>query len=124
MGARLCTYYQKTSHADETATSLQKNSDGLGTVLAVDPDDVSPFLGDIRPGSHQSSIETNMYRSPIFPHQVSSTDYLLVRSAKGVLSLRRIDKLYAVGQQALMSKFCSHYQQDVQSCQVNACCLS
>ncbi|RLM98386.1 hypothetical protein C2845_PM06G32280 [Panicum miliaceum] len=99
MGAQLCTYYQKTSHADETATSLQKNSDGLGTVLAVDPADVSPFLGDIRSGSHQSSIETNMYRSPIFPHQVSSTDYLLVRSAKGVLSLRRIDKLYAVGQQ-------------------------
>ncbi|CAL4891391.1 unnamed protein product [Urochloa decumbens] len=99
MGARLCTYYQKTSPADETATSLQKNSDGLGTVLAVDPADISPFLGDIHSGSHQSCLETNMYRSPIFPHQVSSTDYLLVRSAKGVLSLRRIDKLYAVGQQ-------------------------
>nr|TKW29245.1 hypothetical protein SEVIR_3G383800v2 [Setaria viridis] len=99
MGARLCTYYQKTSPADETATSLQKNSNGLGTVLAIDPADIPPFLGDIHSGSHQSCLETNMYRSPIFPHQVSSTDYLLVRSTKGVLSLRRIDKLYAVGQQ-------------------------
>ncbi|CAL5381419.1 unnamed protein product [Camellia sinensis] len=40
-----------------------------------------------------------MYRAPIFPHKVSSTDYLLVRSAKGKLSIRRIDKLDAVGQQ-------------------------
>lgn len=99
MGARLCTYYQKTSPADQTATSLRNNSDGLGTVLAIDPADKSPFLGDIRSGSHQSCLETNMFRAPIFPHKVAPTDYLLVRSAKGVLSLRRIDKLYAVGQQ-------------------------
>ncbi|XP_062178664.1 transcription initiation factor TFIID subunit 1-like isoform X2 [Phragmites australis] len=99
MGARLCTYYQKTSPADQTATSLRNSSDGLGTVLAIDPADKSPFLGDISSGSHQSCIETNMYRSPIFHHKVAPTDYLLVRSAKGVLSLRRIDKLYAVGQQ-------------------------
>ncbi|KAK3134208.1 hypothetical protein QOZ80_6AG0546340 [Eleusine coracana subsp. coracana] len=99
MGARLCTYYQKTSPADQTAASLRNNSDGLGTVLAIDPADKSPFLGDIHSGSHQSCIETNMYRSPVFPHKVAPTDYLLVRSAKGVLSLRHIDKLYAVGQQ-------------------------
>ncbi|CAD6336096.1 unnamed protein product [Miscanthus lutarioriparius] len=99
MGARLCTYYQKTSPTDQTAASLRNNSDGLGTVLAIDPSDKSPFLGDIHSGSHQCCLETNMYRSPVFPHKVAPTDYLLVRSAKGVLSLRRIDKLYAVGQQ-------------------------
>ncbi|KAJ1288769.1 hypothetical protein BS78_02G113400 [Paspalum vaginatum] len=99
MGARLCTYYQKTSPGDQTATSLRNNSDGLGTVLAIDPADKSPFLGDIHSGSHQSCLETNMYRSPVFPHKVAPTDYLLVRSAKGVLSIRRIDRLYAVGQQ-------------------------
>lgn len=110
MGARLCTYYQKTSPADQTATSLRNRGDGLGTVLSIDPADKSPFLGDIRSGSHQSCLETNMYRSPVFPHKVASTDYLLVRSAKGVLSLRRIDKLYAVGQQVssinLNTMFC------------------
>lgn len=99
MGARLCTYYQKTSPDDQTATSLQNNSDGLGTVVAIDPADKSPFLGDIHSGSQQSCLETNMYRSPVFPHKVAPTDYLLVRSAKGALSIRRIDKLYAVGQQ-------------------------
>ncbi|KAF0902877.1 hypothetical protein E2562_019169 [Oryza meyeriana var. granulata] len=99
MGARLCTYYQKTSPSDQTAASLRSNSDVLGTMLAIDPADKSPFLGNIRSGSHQSCLETNMYRAPVFPHKVASTDYLLVRSAKGMLSLRRIDKLYAVGQQ-------------------------
>lgn len=99
MGARLCTYYQKTTPTDQTAASLRNNSDGLGTVLAIDPADKSPFLGDIHSGSHQSCLETNMYRSPVFPHKVAPTDYLLVRSAKGALSLRRIDKLYVVGQQ-------------------------
>ncbi|XP_006657187.1 transcription initiation factor TFIID subunit 1 isoform X2 [Oryza brachyantha] len=99
MGARLCTYYQKTSPSDQTAASLRSNSDGLGTMLAIDPADKSPFLGNIRSGSHQSCLETNMYRAPVFPHKVASTDYLLVRSPKGMLSLRRIDKLYTVGQQ-------------------------
>ncbi|KAI4969555.1 hypothetical protein ZWY2020_000469 [Hordeum vulgare] len=99
MGARLCTYYQKTSPDDQTATSLQSNNDGLGTVLAIEPAHKSPFLGDVRSGSYQSCLETNMYRAPAFPHKVASTDYLLVRSPKGMLSLRRIDKLYAVGQQ-------------------------
>ncbi|KAF2927800.1 transcription initiation factor TFIID subunit 1 isoform X2 [Oryza sativa Japonica Group] len=99
MAARLCTYYQKTSPSDQTATSLRSNSDGLGTMLAIDPADKSPFLGNIRSGSHQSCLETNMYRAPVFPHKVATTDYLLVRSPKGMLSLRRIDKLYAVGQQ-------------------------
>ena len=99
MGARLCTYYQKTSPADQAATSLRSNNDGLGTVLAIEPADKSPFLGDVRSGSHQSCLETNMYRAPTFAHKVASTDYLLVRSPKGMLSLRRIDKLYAVGQQ-------------------------
>ncbi|XP_028074056.1 transcription initiation factor TFIID subunit 1-like isoform X3 [Camellia sinensis] len=40
-----------------------------------------------------------MCRAPIFPHKVSSTDYLLVRSAKGKISIRRIDRLDVVGQQ-------------------------
>jgi transcription initiation factor TFIID subunit 1 len=71
----------------------------LGHIISLDPADKSPFLGDLKPGSSQSSLETNMYRAPIFTHKVPSTDYLLVRSSKGKLSLRRIDKVNVVGQQ-------------------------
>ncbi|PWA89579.1 HAC13 protein (HAC13) [Artemisia annua] len=99
MGARLCTYYQKVSPGDQAGTHLRSGPNNLGNVLTLDPADKSPFLGDIKPGSTQSCLETNMYRAPVYPHKVSSTDYLLIRSAKGKLSLRRIDRIYAVGQQ-------------------------
>lgn len=99
MGARLCTYYQKSSPGDQTGTNLRNGPNNLGNVLTLDPADKSPFLGDIKAGSTQSCLETNMYRAPVYPHKVSSTDYLLIRSAKGKLTLRRIDRIYVVGQQ-------------------------
>lgn len=99
MGARLCTYYQKSTPGDQTGNLLRNGNNSLGSVLILDPADKSPFLGDIKAGCSQSCLETNMYRAPIFPHKVSSTDYLLVRSAKGKLSIRRIDRLDVVGQQ-------------------------
>ncbi|XP_015082118.1 transcription initiation factor TFIID subunit 1 isoform X2 [Solanum pennellii] len=99
MGARLCTYYQKLSPNDQQGTLMRNGNTGLGSVLTLDPSDKSPFLGDIKPGCSQSSLETNMYRAPIFQQKVSSTDYLLVRSTKGKLSIRRIDRIDVVGQQ-------------------------
>ncbi|KZV22746.1 transcription initiation factor TFIID subunit 1 [Dorcoceras hygrometricum] len=99
MGARLCTYYQKSSPGDQTGTLLRNGNNELGSVVILDPADKSPFLGDLKAGSRQSCLETNMYKAPIFRHKVSSTDYLLVRSAKGKLSIRRIDRIDVVGQQ-------------------------
>ncbi|XP_057977617.1 transcription initiation factor TFIID subunit 1 isoform X2 [Malania oleifera] len=99
MGARLCTYYQKSAPGDQTGTQLRNGNNSLGSILTLDPAERSPFLGDIKAGSSQSCLETNMYRAPIFPHKLPSTDYLLVRSAKGKLSIRRIDRIDVVGQQ-------------------------
>lgn len=99
MGARICTYYQKSTPGDQMGNVLRNENSGLGQVCILDTTDKSPFLGDIKPGSSQSCIETNMYRAPLFPHKVPSTDYLLVRSPKGKLSIRRIDRVHVVGQQ-------------------------
>ncbi|XP_050262910.1 transcription initiation factor TFIID subunit 1 isoform X2 [Quercus robur] len=99
MGARLCTYYQKSAPDDQTGSQLRNGNSSLGQVIVLDPADKSPYLGDIKPGCSQSSLETNMYRAPVFPHKVPLTDYLLVRSAKGKLSIRRIDRVNVVGQQ-------------------------
>ncbi|CAA6655733.1 unnamed protein product [Spirodela intermedia] len=99
MGARICAYYRKPKHGDQAPLPPRNGNDGLGDVITLGPADESPFLGDISPGSSQLSLETNMYRAPLILHKSSSTDYLLVRSAKGMLSLRRISKLYVVGQQ-------------------------
>ena len=103
MGARLCTYYQKSAPDDQTGSQLRNGNSSLGHFIVLDPADKSPFLGDIKPGCSQSSLETNMYRAPVFPHKVPSTDYLLVRSAKGKLSIRRIDRVNVVGQQVCRS---------------------
>lgn len=99
MGANLRTYYQKSSPSDQTGNALRNGNSSLGNFVVLEPTDKSPFLGDIKAGCCQSSLETNMYKAPIFPHRVQSTDYLLVRSAKGKLSIRRIDRIAVVGQQ-------------------------
>lgn len=108
MGANLCTYYRKASSGDQTGGLLRNGNQTLGNVLLLEPADKSPFLGDIKAGCSQSSLETNMYKAPIFSHKVPSTDFLLVRSAKGKLSIRRIDKIAVVGQQVCYSyrSFC------------------
>uniref|UniRef100_A0A2P2MNF7 Ubiquitin-like domain-containing protein n=1 Tax=Rhizophora mucronata TaxID=61149 RepID=A0A2P2MNF7_RHIMU len=99
MGANLCTYHQKSSPGDQTGVLLRNGNHSLGNVAILEPNDKSPFLGDITAGCSQSSLQTNMYKAPVFPHKVPSTDYLLVRSAKGKLSVRRIDRIAVVGQQ-------------------------
>ncbi|CAH8392747.1 unnamed protein product [Eruca vesicaria subsp. sativa] len=99
MGANLCTYYQKSCPKDQQGNLLLKKNDTVENVMILEPGEKSPFLGEIQGGCSQSSIETNMYKAPVFPHKLQSTDYLLVRSSRGKLSLRRIDKIFAVGQQ-------------------------
>lgn len=99
MGAKLCNYYQKSAPDDQTVAMLRSANNNMGHIISLNPADKSPFLADIKAGCSQLAIETNMYRAPIFSHKVPLTDYLLVRSAKGKLSIRRIDRLDVVGQQ-------------------------
>ncbi|KAI3686002.1 hypothetical protein L1987_79671 [Smallanthus sonchifolius] len=119
LGARLCTYYQKSSPSDQTAAHLRSGPNNLGNILTLDPADKSPFLGDIKAGSTQSCLETNMYRAPIYQHKVSSADYLLIRSTKGKLSLRRIDRIYVVGQQEPHMEVMSPVSKGVQMYNMN-----
>ncbi|CAN6925489.1 unnamed protein product [Brassica oleracea] len=119
MGANLCTYYQKSSPADQHGNLLCDKKDTLGNVMILEPGEKSPFLGEIQGGCSQSSIETNMYKAPVFPHKLQSTDYLLVRSSKGKLSLRRIDKTFAVGQQEPRMEVMSPASKNLQTYLVN-----
>ncbi|KAK8472151.1 hypothetical protein PHAVU_002G127400 [Phaseolus vulgaris] len=119
MGARLCTYYQKCSPDDQSGSLLRNTDSSLGHIISLDPADKSPFLGDLKPGCCQSSLETNMYRAPVFPHKVPLTDYLLVRSSKGKLSLRRIDKINVVGQQEPLMEVFSPGSKNLQTYMMN-----
>ncbi|XP_044490103.1 transcription initiation factor TFIID subunit 1-like isoform X4 [Mangifera indica] len=119
MGANLCTYYRKSAPGDQASTLLCKGNSSLGNVLTLEPGDKSPFLGEIKAGCSQSSLETNLYRAPIFPHKVPSTDFLLVRSAKGKISIRRIDKIAVVGQQEPLMEVMSPSSKNLQTYGIN-----
>ncbi|KAJ8768872.1 hypothetical protein K2173_023867 [Erythroxylum novogranatense] len=119
MGANLCTYYQKSSPVDQNGIMLRNSNQDWGNFVVLEPTDKSPFLGDIKAGCTQSSLETNMYKAPVFPHKVQSTDYLLVRSAKGKLSIRRIDRIAVVGQQEPLMEVFSPGSKNLQTYMLN-----
>ncbi|CAH9084088.1 unnamed protein product [Cuscuta europaea] len=47
MGARLCTYCQKSTPNDQTGILMHSDNNRLGSLIVLDPADKSPFLGDI-----------------------------------------------------------------------------
>eukprot|EP01041_Mallomonas_annulata_P005301 gene5301-10601_t len=53
-----------------------------GQTIPLDPDEDSPFMGDVPRGTVQPSIYCNMFQAPLFPHAPRSSDFLLVKVAK------------------------------------------
>ena len=39
----------------------------------------SPFLGTMTPGQTLQAIENNMYRAPIYEHNLPATDFIVIR---------------------------------------------
>ncbi len=60
-----------------------------GRLQELEPGDESPFLGDILLGSAQQSIVNELYRSPLFPHKIRRTDFLMVGSTNAERGGRR-----------------------------------
>lgn len=58
----------------------------------------SPFLGILTPGQSQQVIENNMYRAPIYPHNLPQTDFLVIRMRQAYF-IREVDSLFAAGQE-------------------------
>eukprot|EP00903_Cladosiphon_okamuranus_P011700 g11004.t2 len=52
---------------------------GFGLRRELSPQEDSPFLGEIRPGSEQASICNGLFRAPIFKHYAPDSDFLLIR---------------------------------------------
>ena len=100
---RLSTYYRRQSPTDSEHQRLLAAAGErwrVGAVEALQPQEGSPFyLGDMAPGTHQLSVDANMFRSPAFPHTRAASDFLVLRAASGALSLRELTGCLAVGQQ-------------------------
>lgn len=58
----------------------------------------SPFLGILHPGQYIQAVENNMYRAPIYPHQINDSDFLVIRTRNNYF-IREIDALFTSGQQ-------------------------
>ena len=40
----------------------------------------SPFLGNLTPGQSQQAFENNLFRAPIYEHNLPETDFLIIRT--------------------------------------------
>ncbi|CAD5115481.1 DgyrCDS4450 [Dimorphilus gyrociliatus] len=57
----------------------------------------SPFLGQLAPGQCLQAVENNMYRSPIYEHEVNVTDFLIIRNRNNYF-IREIETIFTSGQ--------------------------
>ncbi|GAV06552.1 hypothetical protein RvY_16518 [Ramazzottius varieornatus] len=78
----------------------------------------SPFLGALAPGQAIQAFENNMFRAPIYQHQLSSTDFLIIRT-RNHYYIREIPTIFTVGQESPLtdvpapnSKKSTNFQRD------------
>ncbi|KAL6946794.1 hypothetical protein ACO0QE_001643 [Hanseniaspora vineae] len=99
MTSKLINYYRKMSDDDPSRPKLQS---GETHVLGVQ--DKSPFwnFGFVGSGETVQTLYNNMIRAPIYHHNPSSSDFLLVKSTGASQGhrfyLRSINNLFTVGQ--------------------------
>lgn len=95
MSSKLRNYYSQVSAEDQ---QVDLPPDQIGENNSLRPDDASPFLGRIPPGQRMYGLENHLFKAVLFPHKVSSTDFLLVETLSGRWVIREIPYLFLVGQ--------------------------
>ncbi|KAJ3093054.1 hypothetical protein HK102_010959 [Quaeritorhiza haematococci] len=98
MASLVYNYYRK---KDERDTHIPQFEAGVPYVL--EQVDASPFFGfgDVAKGQTVQAIYNNLYRAPIFRHDVPATDFLVVRHTyknQTKYYIREIPMVYVVGQ--------------------------
>lgn len=99
MGSKIINYYRKVSEGDTSRPKLP-----IGETHVLGLEDRSPFwnFGFVERGNIVPTLYNQMIRAPIFKHDSSPTDFLLVRSAGAGSSqryfIKAINNLYTVGQ--------------------------
>ncbi|XP_055893415.1 transcription initiation factor TFIID subunit 1-like isoform X2 [Biomphalaria glabrata] len=58
----------------------------------------SPFVGALKPGNCLQALENNMFRSPIYEHNLPPSDFLVIRTRHGYY-IREVETIYTVGQE-------------------------
>lgn len=63
----------------------------------------SPFLGTLLPGQSIQAFENNMFRAPIYEHDLPQTDFIIIRNRQGY-NIREVNTVYSIGQQCPMQE--------------------
>ena len=98
MGSKLINYYRKEKEDDNSRPKAP-----LGETHVLGVEDRSPFwnFGHVAKGDFVPTLYNNMVRAPVFKHDTTQTDFLLVRSQGAgnhqKYFLRNINHLFAVG---------------------------
>ncbi|XP_067134209.1 transcription initiation factor TFIID subunit 1 isoform X1 [Centruroides vittatus] len=58
----------------------------------------SPFLGSLAPGQSVQAFENNLFRAPIYDHEMPDTDFLIIRTRQHYY-IREIETIYTIGQE-------------------------
>ncbi|KAL1438187.1 hypothetical protein MTO96_048271 [Rhipicephalus appendiculatus] len=58
----------------------------------------SPFLGSLAPGQSLQAFENNLFRAPIYEHNLPDSDFLLIRTRQHYY-IREVETIYTVGQE-------------------------
>ncbi|KAJ3340748.1 hypothetical protein HDU93_006418 [Gonapodya sp. JEL0774] len=94
MASLIHRYFRKMDENDNQVPE----SEEYGSVYALDTMDQSPFFGfgDVSRGDIVTALYNNMYRAPIFRHDVRDGDFVLVSDSK--YFIREIPAIFVVGQ--------------------------
>ncbi|KAF0298206.1 Transcription initiation factor TFIID subunit 1 [Amphibalanus amphitrite] len=90
MCTKVKNYYKRKAGKDPGPPELRYGETALAHT--------SPFLGVMAPGKCVQTVENNMYRSPIYPHNPPETDFIVIRTRQGY-SIREADAMFTAGQQ-------------------------
>ncbi|OTF75547.1 transcription initiation factor TFIID subunit 1-like protein [Euroglyphus maynei] len=58
----------------------------------------SPFLGNLMHGQSIQALENNLFRVPIYEHQLPETDFLVIRTRDNYY-IREVETIYTIGQE-------------------------
>lgn len=99
MGSKIINYYRKTSAEDQSRPKLPT---GETNVLSIQDRSAFWNFGFVEPGKVVPTLYNKMIRAPVFKHEPTSTDFLLIRSTGGGQGqryfLRSVPHLFTVGQ--------------------------
>jgi transcription initiation factor TFIID subunit 1 len=100
MGNRIINYYRRKERGDDE--KIPKLD--VGETHPLLPEDRSPFtiFGTVDPGETVPTLHNEMYRAPVFKHELRPNDFLLGHTTNATEGpkwfLRNIDHVYTVGQ--------------------------